>query len=85
MAADKGHNDYFDELESEMRQALARELTTLSGLGFKEDNDKKEIIPENDMEARLLQSGSASLGRAPESFLDQSVAIFASKADIKRG
>jgi hypothetical protein len=75
---------YFDELDSELRRALARELTTLSGLSFQEDKEKKAVAPANSTEAKLLQSGSASLKRAPKPFFDQGVALFTSKAGIKR-
>ena len=85
MNENKQFDAYFDELESEMRVALSRELTALSGLVFKEDKDRKIVMPADPMQARLLQSGSASLGRSPKPFFDQGVALFNSKAGIKRG
>lgn len=68
-----------------MRLALAHELTALSGLPFQEDKEKKAVVPADPMKAKLLQSGSASLGRAPQPFINQGLALFTSKAGIKRG
>jgi len=85
MGVDERLDAYFDKLEREMRLALANELTTLSGLTFEEDKDRKIVAPADSMQARLLQSGSASLGRAPQPFFDQALALFSSRAGIKRG
>jgi len=82
--ADSTFNKVFDDLESKL-QELAKELTVASGIVFEEDKSKRTVKPKDEKEARLLERGSATLGRSPKPFFDTAVDSFLKKTGIKRG
>jgi len=81
--ADEETNKYIDELEGTLRRELARDLTAASGIPFYEDKNDGQVKPKDAKEARLLEFGSASLGRRPNAFFDNAVRRFARRVGIK--